>query len=520
MKTLFLSLAVAVVGYFYFNQEKSPNKTPSRSLATSPSPIGTVERVIGQAFVTDSQKVSATVKQSVFEAQTIETQAKSFVRLKMIDDSQFNIGPNSVVKLSTYVMHSADHREVGIDLIKGALRSHFIKHNKKGYLKVKSGGAVFGVRGTEFITLNNGSQVKMVLLEGSVEVVRPNQTTVTVKPNEKIEFSGEPNAQPQPVSAEELTELLAQWSLDEVSTTTPVSNFIKPTVNEKEIKQKALTQTTKITQKLNEIIASKSLSFSQKKELIEKSSAPEKAELLNKLKKITLNQKYKQNIATINDPAIFENMSTTDREAVLSKTLTATQEKAQELAESNRAAVLITPDNKVVFFEEFPELKALLPRDDSGNILGIRVDENLEPIEQFSIATATSLNEVIEQVSSQVIPVVNHFGEVVALPILSPQSETAVIIPSTPQGEVAGINISTLEQVIVSTQTVTAPTTYGTSSLTNQEAQPNLIEAIINPIANTTSSLLEGLLGSPEATREPATQGATQPKSLLKGLFK
>lgn len=512
-----------ISGYFYFTQIHDESKTSIKretASAGKPESIGVIAKLVGQATV-DLRPAAA--QQEVFKTQTIQTNNKSFVRLLMKDKSTFNIGPNSIVKLSTYELYEENHREVSIDLIKGALRSHFTKGNQKGYLKVQSKGVVFGVRGTEFITDNDGKHVKMILLEGSVEVTRPDKTSVMVKPKEKIEFSiSKIYSKPEAISDEELAQALAEWEIPEVSLNTKSieANRIPASAaatDANDFFPTNLDPKTLTTDNLTQAITSKNLSYSQKKELIQNSSSPNKKELISKLEKFRDNQNYKNNVATINNPAVFEKLSNQDREAIISKTLSTTQEKAQELIRENKVAVMITPDNKVVFLEEFPKILEQLPRDDKGNILGIKVDENLQPIEQIPLKTSTTLAQIVDTATSNTIPVINQAGEVVLLPLIDRTSETALIIPSTIQGATAGVSLDLVNQAVAGNQS---------PSLINTLVET--VNTTSNTTVNSTTNLVNGLLGNPKpsgtsetSTAEPnPTSGKPSSGGLLKNLFK
>lgn len=106
--------------------------------------------------------------------ETIETLARSFVKLQFIDESQTTMGPSSKMIVETF-----SQKKPGIlNLIKGSIKSKVTKDymnidKNSSKLFIKSNSASMGVRGTEFIwTYEPGEdQTGLITLEGVVRFV-------------------------------------------------------------------------------------------------------------------------------------------------------------------------------------------------------------------------------------------------------------------------------------------------------------------------------------------------------------
>lgn len=126
----------------------------------------------GKVYAVSKDNKKTLIKQGEWlrEGTKVQTSPKSFVRLKFIDKSQMNVGPESEVKIEKF---SKDKAGV-ISVLKGKLRSKVSKdylqmEEGKSKLFVKSKNAVMGIRGTDFSFMVGENQaVTAVLYEGSV----------------------------------------------------------------------------------------------------------------------------------------------------------------------------------------------------------------------------------------------------------------------------------------------------------------------------------------------------------------
>lgn len=143
-------------------------------LFTSPvwaNKVATVKLLRGQVEAVVGGKVQPLKAEAwVEEGALIKTSDKSFVKLVFVDKSSMNVGPNSEMKIEKF-----NGKEAGvIDVVKGQIRSQVtkdylqMKDQDKSKLFMKTGNAVMGVRGTDFMITTNGINTSTVLFEGSV----------------------------------------------------------------------------------------------------------------------------------------------------------------------------------------------------------------------------------------------------------------------------------------------------------------------------------------------------------------
>ncbi|MDD4973500.1 MAG: FecR domain-containing protein [Bacteriovorax sp.] len=136
-----------------------------RGEATQLSPGARLARVVilGDKFVEDT---------------SILTGAKSFIKIKLIDNSEINLGPESKIVISEMKKNS-----VGIiSLLKGRIRTEVEKDSAKpnsNKFFVKTRTAALGVRGTDFQTIYNpeNKMTSLLTYRGEVAMAKVDETT-------------------------------------------------------------------------------------------------------------------------------------------------------------------------------------------------------------------------------------------------------------------------------------------------------------------------------------------------------
>lgn len=141
--------------------------------ASENSKVAIVKVARGKAIVVEPDGKSLKIKKGMWikEKSTIETQAKSFVRLSFIDKSSMNIGPKSKLKIDSFSKNEAGVINVLTGKIRSQVTKDYLKMDKtRSKLFVKSRNAVMGVRGTDFIFTANAKAgtSSVILFEGSV----------------------------------------------------------------------------------------------------------------------------------------------------------------------------------------------------------------------------------------------------------------------------------------------------------------------------------------------------------------
>ena len=110
------------------------------------------------------------------EDTSILTNAKSFVQIKFIDNSELNLGPESKIVLTQM---KKDEPGV-ISLLKGRIRTEVEKDAKKSANKffIKTRTAAMGVRGTDFQTIYNpeNKTTSLLTFKGEVAMAKIDET--------------------------------------------------------------------------------------------------------------------------------------------------------------------------------------------------------------------------------------------------------------------------------------------------------------------------------------------------------
>lgn len=156
-----------------------------------PKHIGELKIAKGRVFK-DMQGSLTPVKEGTkfYKSDRIVTEEKSYVKILMVDDSLFNIGPNSEIKFEDFTYSDKTNRTMLISLIKGQLRGQVKNKAKEGDLTIKTKLAVMGIRGTELFinhqTLKSLEVSEFALTEGKVEVKDQKDQKFDLNQSDKI----------------------------------------------------------------------------------------------------------------------------------------------------------------------------------------------------------------------------------------------------------------------------------------------------------------------------------------------
>lgn len=136
--------------------------------------VGTVVKLRGKAtFLSPGSMKARYLKlgQKVNEDTSVLTEKRSFVRIKFVDDSVINIGPESKAVIVQMKKGSAGI----ISLLKGKLRTKVQKAgSEKNKFFIRTRSAAMGVRGTEFQTIYNpeNNVTSLLTYQGEVAIVK------------------------------------------------------------------------------------------------------------------------------------------------------------------------------------------------------------------------------------------------------------------------------------------------------------------------------------------------------------
>ncbi len=150
------------------------------------SQIGTISGLSGKAFVRPKAGVpytSLAKGEAIATGTWIKTGADGWVELTLNDKSKFTLANNTEFEVSSFLL-TKSKREGTFNLAQGKLRASVVKFGgKQSGMTVKSGTAVAGIKGTEF----------MMLAQGQANVLFGNEGTVAV--------SGDGKSAQQPLTA-------------------------------------------------------------------------------------------------------------------------------------------------------------------------------------------------------------------------------------------------------------------------------------------------------------------------------
>lgn len=141
-------------------------------------PVGKITGLSGDAFIrakTGVPYAKLTKGMSVATGTWIKTGRRGWVQLTLNDRSTFTLSNNTEFEVTGFLL-TKTRREGVFNLAQGKLRASVVKFGgKQSGLTVKSGTAVAGIKGTDFLMLS----------EGQANVFFGNEGTVTVSGNDK-----------------------------------------------------------------------------------------------------------------------------------------------------------------------------------------------------------------------------------------------------------------------------------------------------------------------------------------------
>ncbi len=186
MKSLITTLFL--LPYLTFGQDYTFDKTTGKA---KPNFVAQTTLFKGDVFkLTGDKKEKVEVGTRFYKNDTVLTQDKSFIKLKVVDDTIMALGPNSQLNFETFQFIEKDDRKAVYNLIKGQLRGHFKVKAKDGDLTVKTSTAAMGIRGTEILVTHQEVEFKelsdFVLLSGSAFILDKALQKHDIKKSERV----------------------------------------------------------------------------------------------------------------------------------------------------------------------------------------------------------------------------------------------------------------------------------------------------------------------------------------------
>lgn len=159
---------------------------PSVSLAAQ----GSITGVGGTAYYRAKNGTSWTTaakRQGIDEGDSVKTGSDGRVEMKFNDGSKYTIGNDSEVEVTEFKIIRKEKREALFSLSSGKMRAKVAKFSGKSDIKVKTPTAVAGVKGTDFIIMNQGNANVVFGKEDTVEVKGEDGAIVKLTPDRMTE---------------------------------------------------------------------------------------------------------------------------------------------------------------------------------------------------------------------------------------------------------------------------------------------------------------------------------------------
>jgi len=119
--------------------------------------VGNVSAVTGKVLATDKYGMARTLAadEPVYEGDRLETSMKGQLSVRMIDDAEIHLKPDSALRISEYIRKSGFDRGSRsiLDLIRGGLRkiTGAIGADPLSVYRMRTGIATIGIRGTDYV---------------------------------------------------------------------------------------------------------------------------------------------------------------------------------------------------------------------------------------------------------------------------------------------------------------------------------------------------------------------------------
>ena len=135
-------------------------------------PVAQVVKLSGNATVTRLNATAPLILGAALEAgDLLATDANGRVRLQLIDGSVINLGSQSEFEIENVASNGAGtDRDVGLDLVIGALRAFAAPATPKSRFEIRTPRAITAVRGTEWGILASPTQSDVLVMTGRVGV--------------------------------------------------------------------------------------------------------------------------------------------------------------------------------------------------------------------------------------------------------------------------------------------------------------------------------------------------------------
>lgn len=132
------------------------------------------------------------LKFGIKKGDVITTGQKSYVKIRLIDNTSISIGPESHFSFRNYKFESITDRNAAFDLLKGKMRIKVNNKIERGSLEFNTQSLAMGVRGTEFLATQDiskdGKSTEQIALLSGALTINGKHTTIdqSIKPNQIV----------------------------------------------------------------------------------------------------------------------------------------------------------------------------------------------------------------------------------------------------------------------------------------------------------------------------------------------
>ena len=132
--------------------------------------IGIINEVTGTAFAKLPAEDRRTLNKGdqIYESDMITTEANSSIKLKLNDESQFDLGPEAKLLASKFkYKKNSEEDSVAVKILKGSFRlvSGLIAKKKPEAMEVETSVATIGIRGTNVVGEASATSATIILME-------------------------------------------------------------------------------------------------------------------------------------------------------------------------------------------------------------------------------------------------------------------------------------------------------------------------------------------------------------------
>ncbi|MFQ5585818.1 MAG: FecR domain-containing protein [Thermodesulfobacteriota bacterium] len=153
------------------------------------SPVGTIEKGSGaNYYMSKKGKQWSVVKkgQSLFKGDRVKTGTDGRMEIGMEDGSRLTLGNETELEITQFLV--GRHKRKGrIALVKGKLRTSITRFSGRTDIRVKTPTGVAGVKGTEFMVMNQGKANIFFGTEGQTGVMGNKGEEVSLRPDTMTE---------------------------------------------------------------------------------------------------------------------------------------------------------------------------------------------------------------------------------------------------------------------------------------------------------------------------------------------